>query len=67
MSRNLKRFMMEDVKMTPVDVIENLAQQVPGRSIGERYVIASRVNEDNDLELELDDGSKFAFTCRAVN
>ncbi len=67
MSRNLKPFMLEDVHMTPVQVLENLAAQVPGRSIGERYVIAAHLNENHNLELELDDGCKYVFQCSKVN
>jgi len=67
MSRNLKPYIMEDFHMTPVDVLDNLAQQVPGRSIGERFVISAVINDDNDLELELDDGCRYAFQCRKVN
>jgi hypothetical protein len=67
MSPNLVPFMLEDVRMTPVDVISHLAEQVPGRNIGDRFVITARVNDDKDLELELDDGSKYTFQCRKVN
>ena len=67
MSQNIKALMLEDVHMTPYDVLQHLADQVPGRAIGERYVIAAKINDDNDLELELDDGCRYAFQCRKVN
>lgn len=67
MSQNIKALMVEDVHMTPFDVLQHLSEQVPGRSIGERFVISARIDENNDLELELDDGCKFAFQCRKVN
>ena len=67
MSQNLKHYVMEEAPMTPGQLLENLARQVPGRSVGDRYVVSARIDENNDLEFELDDGSKYAFTCRAVN
>ena len=67
MGGNLKPYVMEEHHMTPVDVLANLAEQVPGRSIGERFVVSATINKDNDLELELDDGCIFAFQCRKVN
>ena len=67
MSQNLKSYIVEEGHMTPVDVLANLAEQVPGRSIGDRYVLNARIDENNDLELELDDGCVFAFQCRKVN
>jgi hypothetical protein len=67
MSQNLKAFMYEAGPMTPGEVLNNLAQQVPGRSIGDQYVISARINKQKDLELELDDGSVYAFTCRSVS
>jgi len=67
MSQNIKALMIEDVHMTPFEVLQHLSEQVPGRSIGERFVIFARINEDNDLELELDDGCRYVFQCRKVN
>jgi len=67
MSHNLKPFILEDVQMTPGEVLENLAIQIPGRTIGECYVTTARINEYNDLEFELDDGSKYTIQCRKVN
>ena len=67
MSQNIKALMVEDIAMRPDEVLQHLADQVPGRGIGGRYVIASKINDDNDLEIELDDGSKFTFQCRKVN
>lgn len=67
MSHNLVPFVLEDVHMTPSDVISHLSDQVPGRNIGDRFVITARVDENNDLEFELDDGSKYVFQCRKVN
>lgn len=67
MSQNLKAFLMEDVHMTPNEVLRHLAKHAEGRSIGERYVISASFNErENQLELELDDNSRFSFQCRKV-
>ncbi len=66
MSRNLKSFMLEDVLTTAEDVVGNLAEQVPGRSIGERYVTKANLTGPGEFEIELDDGSKFAFRCRKI-
>jgi len=67
MSQNIKALMVEDIAMRPDEVLQHLADQVPGRDIGERYVTASKINDVDDLEIELDDGSKYAFQCRKVN
>jgi len=67
MSQNLLSYVLERQPMTAREVLGYLSQQVPGRSIGEFYVVAARINKSAELELETDDGSKFAFTCRKVN
>ena len=66
MSQDIKALMVEDVAMNPGEVLQHLADQVPGRSIGERFVIKAEINGDNDLEIELDDGCRYAFQCRKV-
>ena len=67
MSRNLKTYMMEDELTTPEEVVANLANQVPGRSIGERYVVSADTVGPTELVIELDDGSTFVFRCSKVN
>ena len=66
MSQNLKPFILEEVSYTAAQVLEHLADQVPGRSIGERFVVNAAINDSQELELELDDGCRFAFQCRRL-
>jgi len=67
MGQNLASYAVERPHMTAKEVLSHLARQVPGRSIGDYYVISSKINNVGELELEVDDGCKFAFTCRKVN
>jgi hypothetical protein len=67
MGQNLKAYVEERSHMSAQEVLENLADQAPGRGIGEFFVTESTINGTGELVIELDDGCKFAFTCRKLN
>lgn len=67
MSQNLKTFLREETCYTAEQLISHLAVQIPGRSVGERYVIATKLTASNSFVMELDDGCQFKMTCEKLN
>lgn len=69
MSQNLKAFLHDDagVSYSQEELAEWLAEVVPGRSIGDRYVIAAELVASNSFVIEMDDGCQFKMTCEKLN
>ena len=67
MSRNLKTFLQEDITYTARDVVQILTEAIPGRSVGEKYVVSTELVSSAAFIMELDDGSKFLMTCKEAN
>jgi len=67
MSQNLKALLREDVCYDAEDLTERLAEVVPGRSIGDRFVIAAHRVATNSFVIEMDDGCQFKMTCEKLN
>ena len=67
MSQNLKRFLQEEECYDAEELAEMFAKVVPGRGVGERYVISTEYLGGNQFEMEMDDGCKFRMTCEKLN
>jgi len=67
MGQNLAPYVVERQHMSSQEVLEDLAKHVTGRDVGEFYIIDAVINRQDELEIELDDGCIYAFSCRKVN
>lgn len=67
MSQNLKAFLQEEACYTAEELVERLAEQIPGRSAGDRYVIATKIIASDSFIMEMDDGCQFKMTCEKLN
>jgi len=67
MSQNLKAYLQEEVCYTAEELVERLADQIPGRSAGDRFVVATKVVAGNSFVMEMDDGCQFKMTCEKLN
>lgn len=67
MSQNLKAFLQEETCYTAEEFVAILAEQIPGRSAGDRYVMEAKVAAPGVLHMEMDDGCVFQMTCKKLN
>ena len=68
MGHNLKAFLQNDanISYSQGELAVWLAETVPGRSIGDRYVIAAELIASNSFVIEMDDGSQYKMTCEKL-
>ena len=69
MSQNLKTFLHDDANIgySQGELSVWLAEVVPGRSIGDRYVVTAELVASNSFVIEMDDGSQFKMTCEKLS
>jgi hypothetical protein len=67
MSQNLKRFLQEEACYSADELVEMLAKVVPGRGVGERYVVSTEYLGSSQFVMEMDDGCRFRMTCEKLN
>lgn len=66
MGQNLKSFLQDEICYSAEELTDRLAEVVPGRSIGERFVIAAKRVASNSFVIEMDDGCQFKMTCEKL-
>ena len=66
MGQNLKTFLQNETCYTAEQLAGILADQIPGRSAGDRYVVAAKLVSKNSLIMEMDDGCQFKMTCEKL-
>ena len=66
MSQNLKAFLQEETCYNANDLIRELVEAIPGRSVGERYVVKASYAGPTSILMELDDGCVFKMTCEKI-
>jgi hypothetical protein len=67
MGQNLKAYLQEETCYTAEELVQRLAESIPGRSAGDRYVIAAKLVTSNSFIMEMDDGCQFKMTCEKLN
>ena len=67
MGRNLKAFLQEETCYNAEDLVNRLVEVIPGRSVGDRFVIAAKLIASNSFVMEMDDGCQFKITCEKLN
>lgn len=66
MGQNLKTYLQEEACYTADDLVERLTEVIPGRSIGDRFVLKAKPISSNSFVIEMDDGCQFKMTCEKL-
>ena len=66
MSRNLKAFMQEETSYSSTELATFLTDIMPGKGIGERFVISVEPISPNAFVIILDDNSQYQITCEKL-